>query len=177
MKACCRWICILYSPVSPVTLHFFLISHCHIPKSSSHVQAQTVSVWHLPLLPCLVPALAAAAFHVPAPAEIPGASRSFPHPLCSPWCCSLSTLASQSGDCPLLQIEIFPFITKEPLPDLVSRQGMEELIVQGFILIHCQHLCGQEPRQEGWLSHCHSIAGSRLVWTELSLLERIFLHW
>lgn len=174
MKPCCGWICILCSPVSPVTPHFFLISHLHFPKSSPQVQAQTTSVWDLPVPPCCVPSSAAAAFNVPVPTELSGASRSFPHPLCSPWCCSL---ASQSGDCPLQQPETFPFISREPLAHFASRQRMEGLIVQGFSLTHCQHLCGQKPRQAGWISHCYSWAVSSLTWTELSLLNRIFLHW
>lgn len=172
MKPCCCWICILCSPVSPVTLHFFLIppfTPLNLPRKCEPKPLCGISV-----LPCHVPSLAAAAFSVPAPTELPGASRSFPHPFCSPWCCSL---ASQSGDCPLQQPETFPFITKEPLPDLASRQRMEGLTVQGFILIHCQHFCGQKPRQAGWISHCYSTAVNRLIWTELSLLNRIFLHW
>jgi len=57
----------------------------------------------------------------------------------------LSILSSRSGGLPLSPLlqkpEIFPLITKGPLPDLGTKQGMKGLIVQGFILVHCHHLC------------------------------------
>lgn len=108
----------LYPVFSSITSNstFLLNPTLHTPKSSPEVWAQT-TLWYLSVLPCHVPSLAAAAFSVPAPTELPGASRSFLHPFCSPWCCSL---ASQSGDCPLQQPETFPFITKEPLPQTLQ---------------------------------------------------------